>query len=81
MYFIELYIINIKTKGDSYLQDYTKTDLTDGLHQIFGLDTDTEITTYKKVSNLRLYKNKLGNTSILFMIPILYKIVLEMIKW
>ncbi len=37
------------TKGDGYLPAYTKTDLTDNLHRIFGLDTGTEIISYKKI--------------------------------
>lgn len=42
----------LETKGDGYFPDYTRTDLTDDLHQIFGLNTDTEIITYKKMKEI-----------------------------
>lgn len=42
----------LETKGNGYLPAYTRTDLTDDLHLIFGLDTDTEIISYKKFKKL-----------------------------
>lgn len=42
----------LEAKGDGYLPAYTRTDLTDDLHQIFGLDTDTEIISYKKIKKI-----------------------------
>lgn len=42
----------LETKGDGYLPDYTRTGLTDDLHQIFGLDTDTEIISYQKLKKI-----------------------------
>lgn len=42
----------LETKGDGYIPDYTRTDLTDDLHQIFGLNTDNEIITYKKMKEI-----------------------------
>ena len=45
----------LESKGDGYIPEYTRTDLTDDLHEIFGFRTDYEINTYKdfkKVFNL-----------------------------
>ncbi len=42
----------LETKGDGYLPTYTRTNLTDDLHRIFGLETDTEITTYQKLKKI-----------------------------
>lgn len=42
----------LETKGDGYIPDYTRTDLTDDLHRIFGLNTDNEIITYKKMKEI-----------------------------
>lgn len=42
----------LETKGDGYLPAYIRTNLTDDLHQIFGLDTDTEIISYKKLKKI-----------------------------
>lgn len=42
----------LETKGDGYLPAYTRTNLTDDLHQIFGIDTDTEIISYKKFKEI-----------------------------
>lgn len=42
----------LETKGNGYLPAYTRTDLTDDLHQIFGLDTDSEIISYKKFKKI-----------------------------
>ena len=39
-------------KGDGYIPTYTRTDLTDDLHRIFGLNTDSEIITYKKFKKI-----------------------------
>lgn len=37
----------LETKGDGYIPEYTRTDLTDDLHEIFDFRTDYEINTYK----------------------------------
>ena len=37
----------LESKGDGYIPSYTRTDLTDDLHEIFGFRTDYEINTYK----------------------------------
>lgn len=42
----------LETKGDGYIPAYTRTDLTDDLHRIFDLNTDTEIITYKKFKEI-----------------------------
>ncbi|MCI8330503.1 MAG: IS1634 family transposase [Bacilli bacterium] len=42
----------LETKGDGYLPAYIRTDLTDDLHQIFGINTDTEIISYKKFKEI-----------------------------
>ncbi len=42
----------LETKGDGYLPTYTRTDLTDDLHRIFSLNTDTEIISYKKLKKI-----------------------------
>ncbi len=42
----------LETKGDGYLPDYTRTDLTDDLHRIFGINTDNEIITYKNFKKI-----------------------------
>lgn len=46
------YMEVLETKGYGYLPAYTRTDLTDDLHQIFGLNTDTEIISYKKYKKI-----------------------------
>ena len=46
----------LETKGDGYLPAYTRTDLTDSLHQLFGINTDNEIISYK---NLKKILNKI----------------------
>lgn len=42
----------LETKGDGYLPAFTRTDLTDDLHSIFGLELDNEILTYKKFKEI-----------------------------
>ena len=37
----------LESKGDGYMPEYMRTDLTDDLHEIFGFRTDYEINTYK----------------------------------
>ena len=37
----------LESKGDGYIPEYTRTDLTDDLHEISGFRTDYEINTYK----------------------------------
>ena len=37
----------IELKGDGYIPGYTRTDITDDLHDIFDFRTDYEINTYK----------------------------------
>ena len=45
----------LESKGDGYIPEYTRTNLTDDLHELFGFRTDYEINTYKdfkKIFNL-----------------------------
>ena len=37
----------LESKGDGYIPEYTRTDLTDDLHEQFGFRTDYELNTYK----------------------------------
>ena len=37
----------LENKGDGYLPEYTRTNLTDDLHELFNFRTDYEINTYK----------------------------------
>lgn len=37
----------LETKGDGYIPEYVRTDLTDDLHELFNFRTDYEINTYK----------------------------------
>ncbi|MGN0973138.1 MAG: IS1634 family transposase, partial [Bacilli bacterium] len=37
----------LETKGDGYIPEYMRTDLTDDLHELFSFRTDYEINTYK----------------------------------
>ena len=37
----------LESKGDGYIPEYIRTDLTDDLHELFGFRTDYEINTYK----------------------------------
>ena len=37
----------LEFKGDGYIPEYTRTDLTDDLHELFGFRTDYELNTYK----------------------------------
>ena len=37
----------LESKGDGYIPEYIRTDLTDDLHEIFNFRTDYEINTYK----------------------------------
>lgn len=37
----------LENKGDGYLPEYIKTNLTDDLHELFSFRTDYEINTYK----------------------------------
>lgn len=37
----------LESKGDGYIPEYTRTNLTDDLHELFGFRTDYEINTYK----------------------------------
>jgi transposase len=39
-------------KGDGYAPSYTRTNLTDDLHEAFGFRTDYEIVTYKQMKNI-----------------------------
>ncbi|MFA7205875.1 MAG: hypothetical protein WC102_06025, partial [Saccharofermentanales bacterium] len=41
-----------KIKGDGYIPSYTRTDLTDALHDAFGFRTDYEIVTNKMMKNI-----------------------------
>lgn len=37
----------LENKGNGYVPEYVRTDLTDDLHEIFNFRTDYEINTYK----------------------------------
>ena len=37
----------LESKGDGYIPEYIRTDLTDDLHELFGFRTDYELNTYK----------------------------------
>ena len=37
----------LESKGDGYIPEYIRTNLTDDLHDTFGFRTDYEINTYK----------------------------------
>ena len=42
----------LEQKGKGYEPEYKRTDLTDDLHQFLGINTDTEIITYKKIKKI-----------------------------
>ena len=42
----------LETKGDGYLPEYTRDDLTDDLHNLFSFNTDTEIVTNKMMNKI-----------------------------
>ena len=42
----------LETKGDGYIPEYIRTDLTDDLHELFGFRTDYEINTYKELKKI-----------------------------
>jgi transposase len=42
----------MELKGDGYVPLYTRTDLTDDLHETFGFRTDTQIVEQKKMKNI-----------------------------
>lgn len=42
----------MKLKGDGYIPVYTRTDLTDDLHEQFGFHTDTQIVNEKNMKNI-----------------------------
>ncbi|MEG1989868.1 MAG: hypothetical protein RR136_02590 [Clostridia bacterium] len=44
-------MMNVETEG--YILTYTRTDLTDSLHDKFGFRTDFEITSEKKIKKLK----------------------------
>ena len=39
-------------KGEGFIPAYTRTELTDDLHHVFGFNTDSEITDYKKIKKI-----------------------------
>ena len=41
-----------ESKGDGYIPIYTRTDLTDELHELFNFRTDFEINTYKEIKKI-----------------------------
>mgnify|MGYP001623989326 CR=1 FL=1 len=47
----------LESKGDGYIPIYTRTDLTDELHNIFNFRTDYEINTYKNFKKIFEYIN------------------------
>ena len=49
----------LEVKGDGYIPEYERTDLTDELHEIFNFRTDYEIVNYKKYKKIfNQIKNK-----------------------
>ena len=42
----------LEAKGDGYIPEYIRTDLTDDLHELFGFRTDYEINTYKDLKKI-----------------------------
>lgn len=42
----------LEQKGKGYQPTYTRTNLTDDLHQFLGINTDNEIITYKKIKKI-----------------------------
>ncbi len=42
----------LESKGDGYIPEYERTDLTDALHEMFGFRTDYEINTYKDLKKI-----------------------------
>ena len=42
----------LESKGDGYIPEYIRTDLTDDLHEIFKFRTDYEINTYKDLKKI-----------------------------
>ena len=42
----------LESKGDGYIPEYTRTDLTDDLHELFGFRTDYELNTYKDIKKI-----------------------------
>lgn len=47
----------LEHKGKGYIPEYTRTELTDALHQFLGINTDNEIVTYKKIKKIFDTKN------------------------
>ena len=41
-----------KIEAEGYIPTYTRTDLTDSLHTVFGFRTDTEIVPLKKMKKI-----------------------------
>ena len=39
-------------KGDGYIPEYIRTDITDELHELFNFRTDYEINTYKDLKKI-----------------------------
>ena len=42
----------LEHKGKGFEPTYTRTNLTDDLHSFLGINTDTEIITYKKIKKI-----------------------------
>lgn len=42
----------LKYAGEGYIPTYTRTDLTDRLHEVFGFRTDTEIIDQKRMKKI-----------------------------
>ncbi|HPE15221.1 MAG TPA: IS1634 family transposase [Bacilli bacterium] len=42
----------LELKGDGYIPDYIRTNLTDNLHEVFGFRTDYEINTYNDLKKI-----------------------------
>ena len=42
----------LESKGDGYIPEYIRTNLTDDLHNVFDFRTDYEINTYKDLKKI-----------------------------
>ena len=44
---VDTFMNVLESKGDGYIPEYIRTDITDELHELFNFRTDYEINTYK----------------------------------
>jgi transposase len=52
-----------KIEGEGYLPSYTRTDITDALHNAFGFRTDYEIVTTKQIKKIISLTKNVGNNT------------------